>query len=58
MRRLALYATLAILTCALVAPPLVAQAQGSRADDELAEAQRLSQEAARLYYSARFSEGT
>src|SRR2546428_7911865 len=37
-------------------PPSIALAQGSRADDELAEAQRLNQEAAAIRSSGKFSE--
>src|SRR5438128_12490174 len=40
----------------VVASPSIALAQASRADDELAEARRLNQEAATLYSSGKFPE--
>src|SRR5712664_1632016 len=46
-----------VLPVGLVAtPPSIALAQGSRADDELAEARRLNREAATIRSSGKFSE--
>src|SRR2546427_4057133 len=56
---LSVYLTWVLLSAGLVlAPPSIALAQASRADDELAEARRLNQDAAALYSSGKFPEAT
>src|SRR5438552_11137145 len=53
----AVYLTWVLLLAGLaLAPPSIALAQASRADDELAEARRLNQEAATLYSSGKLAE--
>src|SRR2546428_10954934 len=53
----AVYLTWVLLLAGLaLAPPSIALAQASRADDELAEARRLNQEAATLYSSGKLVE--
>src|SRR5947209_14461727 len=53
----AVYLTWVLLLAGLaLAPPSIVLAQASRADDELAEARRLNQEAATLYSSGKFPE--
>src|SRR5207253_10150241 len=52
----AVYLTWVLLLAGLaLAPPSIALAQASRADDELAEARRLNQEAATLYSSGKLA---
>ena len=51
-----MYLTWVLLLAGLaLAPPSIALAQASRADDELAEARRLNQEAATLYSSGKLA---
>src|SRR2546428_1918303 len=53
---LVVYFARAVPVGLVATPPSIALAQGSRADDELAEAQRLNQEAAAIRSSGKFSE--